>query len=247
MNLALVHTRYQFLETVRIPVAVVGNVVFPALVLLLFVAPVPEVGANPVAATAAVGQIAVFAVMSTCLFTFGVGVAEDRALPWDAYLRTLPAGPVPRLAGRLATGLVFALLGLAPVLVVAALFTAATVDPATFLAGLGVLVLGALPFLFGGFAIGYSMPAKAALAVANVLLIPLAFGGGLFLPPQTFPGWLDAVSTLLPTRGARDLLVTVLTGAQASTVAVGALVGWTVLLAVLACWAYQRDEGRRFR
>lgn len=64
MNLALVHARYQFLETVRVPVAVVGNVVFPALVLLFFVAPDPEVGGDPVVATAAVGQISVFAVLA---------------------------------------------------------------------------------------------------------------------------------------------------------------------------------------
>jgi len=110
-----------------------------------------------------------------------------------------------------------------------------------------VLLSGALPFLFGGFAIGYAMPVKAALAAAQMLLFPLAFAGGLFIPPTTFPGWLDSLSTLLPTRGARDLLVTVLTGAPPSTVAVLALPVWIVLTALLAGWAYQRDEGRRFR
>ncbi|MGH3912207.1 MAG: ABC transporter permease, partial [Pseudonocardiaceae bacterium] len=167
--------------------------------------------------------------------------------PWDGYVRTLPAGPGPRLAGRLITGLGFALLGLVPVLLVAGLFTAATVTPAQFGAGAGVLIAGAVPFLFAGFAIGYALPVKAALAAAQVLLFPLAFVGGLFLPVENFPGWLNQISQVLPTRGARDLLITVLTGAAPSTVAVAALIGWTVLLAGLAGWAYQRDEGRRFR
>lgn len=39
----------------------------------------------------------------------------------------------------------------------------------------------------------------------------------------------------------------VLTGMSPSLVAMTALVSWTVLLAALAGWAYQRDEGRRFR
>lgn len=247
MQLSLVHARFQFLETIRIPIAIIGNCLFPPLILLFFVVPIEAVRTDPVASTAAVAQLAVFTVMSTCLFTFGVGVAEDRALPWDGYVRTLPAGPGPRLAGRLLTGLGFALLGLIPVLVVAGLFTAATVTPTQFVAGVGVLIAGAAPFLFAGFAIGYALPVKAALAVAQVLLFPLAFGGGLFLPPASFPGWLNGISQVLPTRGSRDLLVTVLTGAAPSTVAVTALIGWTVLLAVLAGWAYQRDEGRRFR
>lgn len=247
MQLTLVHARYQFLETRRVPIAIIGNFVFPSLALLFFVVPMEAVRTDPVASTAAAAQLAVFAVMSTCLFTFGVGVAEDRALPWDGYVRTLPAGPGPRLAGRMLTGLAFALLGLIPLLAVAGLFTAATVTPGQFLGGVAVLIAGAAPFLFAGFAIGYSLPVKAALAVAQVLLFPLAFGGGLFLPPQLFPGWLDGISQVLPTRGSRDLLVMVLTGASPSLVAVTALAGWTVLLVVLAGWAYQRDEGRRFR
>lgn len=247
MQLALVHARFQFLETLRIPILIIGNGVFPALILLFFVVPIEAVRTDPVASTAAVAQLAVFAVMSTCLFIFGVGVAEDRALPWDGYVRTLPAGPGPRLAGRLLNGLTFALLGLIPMLVIASLFTAATVTPGQFLGGVAVLIIGAAPFLFAGLAIGYSLPVKAALAAAQLLLFPLAFGGGLFLPPETFPGWLDGISQVLPTRGSRDLLVMVLTGASPSLVAVAALAGWTALLAVLAGWAYQRDEGRRFR
>lgn len=185
--------------------------------------------------------------MSTCLFTFGVGVAEDRALPWDSYLRTLPAGPGPRLAGRVLAGMTLAVLGLLPVVVIGALLTAATVTPGQFAAGLGVLVAGALPFLLGGFAIGYSMPSKAAIAVAQVLLLPLAFGGGLLFPPGSFPGWLDALSTWLPTRGVRDLLVYVVTGEAPRLLALVALAGWILVTAALAAWAYQRDEGRRFR
>lgn len=247
MQLTMVHTRFQLLETIRVPIAVVGNTVFPALVLLFFVVPNSQVADNPIVAAAAVAQIAVFAAMSTCLFAFGVGVAEDRALPWDGYVRTLPAGPVPRMAGRLLTGLAFIGLGLLPVLLVAGLLTEASVSPLRFLAGLGVLVAAALPFLFLGLTIGYLMPVKAALAAANMLLFPLAFGGGLFLPPETFPGWLDTVSTLLPTRGARDLLISVTVDTTPSTVAVVALAVWTVVLAITAGWAYRRDEGRRFR
>lgn len=247
VQLALVHTRFQFLETIRIPIAVIGNCLFPPLVLLFFVVPIEAVRTDPVASTTAVAQVAVFAAMSTCLFTFGVGVAEDRALPWDGYVRTLPAGPGPRLAGRLLNGMAFALLGLVPVLAVAGLFTAATATVQQFLGGVAVLLGGAAPFLFAGFAIGYLLPVRAALAAAQLLLFPLAFGGGLFLPPAVFPGWLDSVSQVLPTRGVRDLLVTVLTGTPPSALAVTALAGWTVLLAALAGWAYRRDEGRRFR
>lgn len=246
LRLTALHTRYQFTETVRVPIAVIGTTVFPALSLLFFVVPQPFAD-NPVVATAATAQLAVFAVMSVCLFTYGVGVAEDRALPWDGYLRTLPAGPAPRLAGRVLNGVAFALVGLLPLLAIAWLLTPATLSLGRLALGVLALVAAAVPMLGAGLAIGYALSAKAALAVAQLLLLPLSFAGGLFLPPEVFPGWLDAVSTWLPTRAGRDLVVAAVTGAELSATAVPVLIGWSVLTGALAIRAYRRDEGRRFR
>lgn len=100
---------------------------------------------------------------------------------------------------RLLTGVLFSLIGLAPVLVVAAVLTEATVSAAQAVAGLLTLAVAGIPLLLIGVAIGYSLPVKAALPMAQVVLFPLAFGGGLFIPPQGFPAWLDGVSLALPT------------------------------------------------
>jgi ABC-2 type transport system permease protein len=246
LRLTALHSRYQFTETVRIPIAVIGTALFPAISMLFFVVPQPF-AQDMEAATAATSQLALFAVMSVCLFTYGVGVAEDRALPWDGYLRTLPVGPGPRLTGRLVNGLAFALLGLVPLVLIAWLLTAATLPVG--LLGLTALALlvAALPLFCMGIAIGYALSTKAALAVAQSLLLPLAFGGGLFLPPEVFPRWLDAISTWLPTRAGRDLVVTATTGADLPPTTWLVLLGWTLLTGMLAVWAYRRDEGRRFR
>jgi ABC-2 type transport system permease protein len=245
--LVALHTRYQVLETIRIPIAVIGNMLFPALATFFFVVPQQSVAADPVIATAAIGQLAMFAVMSTCLFTFGAGAAEDRAQPFDPYLRTLPAGPGPRMVGRMLTGAVFALLGLVPLVLIGWLFTAASLSPGRFALATLVIIGVALPFLGLGLGIGYSTSSKAAIAVVQVVLFPMAFAGGLFLPPQAFPDWLDAVSQALPSRAGRDLLVEALTGLPAGPTALPVLLGWGVVFAAFALWAYRRDEGRRFR
>lgn len=105
----------------------------------------------------------------------------------------------------------------------------------------------AVPFLLLGLAIGYALSAKAAIAVVQAVLFPLAFAGGLFLPPAAFPAWLDTVSLALPSRAARDLVVQVTTGFAGSATALPVLLGWTAVFAALAVLAYRRDEGRRFR
>lgn len=244
--LALAHARYLILEQLRVPIAVLSSALFPALALTFFVLPF-DYAQQPAAATAAVAQLSLFGVLSGFLFTFGVGVADDREKPWDPYLRTLPAPAFVRIIGRLACGVFFALLSLVPVLLVGALLTAATVPPGRLLGAIAMLMLGGLPFLLGGLAIGYSLPTKAALPVVQLAFFPMAFGGGLLLPPELFPGWLQTLSSLLPTRGARDLLVSALGAPAPGMLTLVAFGAWTVATALLAAWAYRRDEGRRFR
>ncbi|WP_405150858.1 ABC transporter permease [Sphaerisporangium sp. NBC_01403] len=244
MSLVLTHVKFQFLETIRIPVAVVGNAFFPAAAMLFFV--VPFAGDDPVAATFATGSMATFAVMSSCLFTYGVGVSEDRAQPWDPYLRTLPAGPWPRFAGRMLTGLAFMGMALVPVVLIAALLTEATVSPLGLLLGLGALVVAALPFTFLGLLIGYALPSKAALAVAQILFFPLAFGGGLLTAPGQAPGFIEAIAPFLPTRGSVELVWAATGGFTPRVTSLVSLAVWTAVAGVLAAWAYRRDEGRRF-
>ena len=127
------------------------------------------------------------------------------------------------------------------------MLTAATVTPLQGVLGLGALAVAGVPLLFMGVAIGYSLPVKAAIPVAQVLLFPLAFGGGLFIPPQGFPVWLDAVSQGLPTRAGRDLVIAGTTGADVPATALPVLAVWALVAGAVAVWAYRRDEGQRFR
>ncbi|MDG4816629.1 MULTISPECIES: ABC transporter permease [unclassified Micromonospora] len=245
MRLALVHARYQLLQTLRIPVAVFGSAFFPAVAMLFFV--VPFAGDDPTGATYATAAMVTFAVMSANIFQYGVGVAEDRDQPWNPYTRTLPAGAAPAFAGRVLAGLALTFLSLLPVVVIAALFTDARISPGAF--GLAVAVVGliSVPFTLMGLAIGYALPSKAAIVVAQIVFFPLAFGGGLLSAPDAAPAFVRAIAPYLPTRGAVELMWAAVGDWRPAPVSVLMLGVWVVALAALAGWAYRRDEGRRFR
>ncbi|MEW2376847.1 ABC transporter permease [Micromonospora sp. DT178] len=244
MRLALVHARYQLLETVRIPVAVVGSAFFPAVAMLFFV--VPFAGKDPVGATYATAAMVTFSVMSANIFQYGVGVAEDRDQPWNPYTRTLPAGPAPRFAGRVLAGLALTYLSLVPVVAIGAALTEARISAPAFLLALAIVTVISVPFTLLGLAIGYSMPSKAAIVVAQVVFFPLAFGGGLLSAPDQAPGFVEAVAPFLPTRGAVELMWAAVGDYPVNPLSMVMLGVWVVLLALLAGWAYRRDEGRRF-
>jgi ABC-2 type transport system permease protein len=243
-SLIVAHTRYQLLEQIRVPIGLVASAFFPAASMLAFV--VPFTGDDPVASTRATGSMMLIGAMSGAIMALSITVAQDREQPWNTYVRTLPAGPFPRFAGRILTTMATMLVATIPVLLIATFFTAATITLPKLLIGLVALLGGAVPFMLLGLFLGYLLASKAAIGVSQVLFFPMAILGGLFLPPQMMPDFVQAVSPFVPSRGAGELIWAVTTGSAPNTVAVIMLGVWTVIAALAAGWAYRRDEGRRF-
>ncbi|WP_223171528.1 ABC transporter permease [Microbacterium sp. NIBRBAC000506063] len=246
-RLTFLHAKYNLIETARVPIALIGSFVFPALALLFFVVPQRQVAGNAEWATQAVISMAVFAVMVNALFNFGLTVSEAREKPWDPYLRTLPAPGIVRiLALVIAVGLM-GIVSIVPVILVGGFFTAAEAPILRILFGLVALAVAMLPFMLMGAAIGYSLPFKAAIAVIQIVMFGMAFLGGLFLPPVMFADWLDRISTFTPARQGREFVIWAVQGGTLDWWVWAGLAVWTVLLLALALWLFRRDEGRRFR
>lgn len=247
VRLAGVHAKYTLIETFRIPIAVIGSLVFPALALLFFVVPQEVVASNALYATQAVISLSVFAIMSNSLFSFGLSISEDREKPWDPYLRTLPVPGVSRVFSYVLSIGVMGLVAILPVIVVGGFFTAAEASPLRIVLGFVALAVSALPFMLIGVAIGYSMPSKAAIAVVQVVMFGFAFAGGLFLPPLMFAPWLDTLSMFFPSRQARELVIWAVQGGSLEPWAWIGIIAWTAVMLVVALLLFRRDEGRRFR
>lgn len=247
VHLAALHSRYQFLETIRIPIAVVATTVFPALSLLFFVIPQAELASDPMIASAAAAQLSVFAIMSVCLFQLrrghrrgphdAVGLLPQNVAGWTRPTLYRPAAQRARLR-RNGPG--------APAGLGCRTHRGHSAGVADRRCTSG-LHRYRLPFLGLGLAIGHRLSSKASLGVANVLLLPMAFAGGLFLPPELFPHWLEIASRFLPSRAGRDLLVGTVTGEDIPLLAIVVLLAWTGFAVGLAVLAFRRDEGQRFR
>ena len=246
-TLSLVHAKYSLLETMRVPISVIGTLVFPTLSLLFFVVPQPAIAQDAEYATQAVISMSVFSVMVGNLFSFGLGIAENRSKPWDPYLRTLPAPGIVRVLGHIFSTGLMSLVALVPLLLVGGLLTAATATPVQLVFGLLAVAVASLPFALLGICIGYAMSMKAAIAVIQVTFFALAFGGGLFLPPALFPDWLNAISQFLPSRMARDFVIWAVEGGDLAPLTWIGLLVWVFGLLAIALVLFRRDEGRRYR
>lgn len=247
LRLAGVHAKYALLETVRVPIAIIGTLVFPSLGLLFFVVPQPVVAQDPVLATQAVISMSLFAVMVNALFSFGLQISEDREKPWDPYLRTLPVPGIARVIAYVVAVGLWGIVAIVPVVIVGAVLTAAEASVWGIVLGFLALMVSALPFMLIGMAIGYSMPSKAAIAVVQVVMFGFGFAGGLFLPPVLFADWLEAISRFLPARHAREFVIWAVQGGELPAWVWLGLLAWIVGMLALTLVLFRRDEGRRYR
>ncbi|MEU9734370.1 ABC transporter permease [Streptomyces sp. NPDC048002] len=103
---------------------------------------------------------------------------------------------------------------------------------------LPVLLLGITAFLTMGVIIGsYADTPEAVAAIANFLMVPMAFLSGSFLPLDMMPSWLQTVSLALPLRYFNDALTGSLSGSgSVGDIAVdcGVLAVFTVVCAAVA-------------
>lgn len=184
-SLVLAHTRYLMLEQLRVPISLLASAFFPAVSMLAFV--VPFAGRDPQQATMATASLMFFGAMSGALIGLSITVAQDREQPWNPYLRTLPAGPFPRFAGRILSTVAVMLVSVIPVLLVAAFLTEATITPVKLLLGLAVLVAGGIPFMLLALFIGFRLSSKAAIAVSQILFFRWRCWAGCCCRPRSCP------------------------------------------------------------
>jgi ABC-2 type transport system permease protein len=189
---------------------------------------------------------ATFGVMGAALFSFGVGIATERAQGWLKLIRASPAPVGAVVAGKAFGALLFALIIVVLMGVLAAAFGGVRLTTEQWLSLAGVLVAGTLPFCLMGLAIGLWIKPNAAPAVLNLIYLPLGFLSGLWIPAMQFPALLQTIAEWLPPYHLAALALDV-TGAKTADwgAAMLNLGAFTLVFAVLTSLGWKRLDGIR--
>ncbi len=234
---ALLHLK----SLLRLPAYWVPTLLFPVMLYIMFGS-----GDRGIASDYRMASFVVYGVIGVAFFQFGISIAQERESHWERYRRTLPAAVGPRILAQLVSALVFALGAALLVIAAANLLSAPTAGPLRLLGLLVAAFLITIPFTLLGIALGYWTTSKSAVAVANLLYLPLAYLGGLWIPPQGLPQRIAEISPFTPTRQAGEIAWAVIGGSAVPVTSVLWLTGYSILFAALAWWGYRRDERRRY-
>jgi ABC-2 type transport system permease protein len=215
LNTYALETKYEFFKLLRTPHYSVPVLAFPVMFYLLFGLSLAGRTKDGIGvAQYLLASYSVFGVVTAGLFAFGAGVATERALGWLVLKRATPT-----LGG-------------------------VHLPISTWLKLLAVITLGSVPFCMIGLLVAFIVPPAGAPGIMNLINLPLAFAGGLWMPVEMLPKMFRAITPVIPQYHLGQLALAAVGAAPTSAVTGHTFaLGITALLFGAASWvAWRRSD-----
>lgn len=197
-RLALSEAGYEFLRHWRTPAMVIPTLAFPLVFYVLFAIVLPGQWRQYDKVEYLLATYGVFGIIGPALFTFGLGLATERENGWLEMRRVVPLPISIYFASRIVMSLLFAFLVVALLSLAGVVLGGARFDPGTWLLLLAVLLLGTLPFCALGLWIGAVARSQSAVAIVNLVYLPMAVLSGLWMPLFAFPKLMQELAVIWP-------------------------------------------------
>jgi ABC-2 type transport system permease protein len=161
-------------------------------------------------------------------------------------LRLAPASTSSVVGARIGVSLVIAMIQLAVFLAIATTAYFGLRLTASWWMAIPVVACGTLAFLSIGLLVGsVAKTQQAATSIANLIILPMAFLGGAFVPLNFAPAWIQEVSYVLPLRylvvGMQDVMARG-DGPASALPAIGVLLGFAAVLTAISVRVFRWDQ-----
>ncbi|MFC9256330.1 ABC transporter permease [Amycolatopsis thailandensis] len=242
--MSLSYLALEIKRIVRSPQFALFTIGMPLAMFLLFggIFGAQEIAPGISTATVTMVNMAAYGAMTAALFT-GTRVATERTDGWQRTLRLTPMRAPGYLMVKVSAGLFVAL----PVLLVifaAGMIRGIRLETGQWLTIFGSLWLGALPFAVLGLMIGLFGKGDTVQAVTGALMLPLGMFGGLWIPLQILPGWMNTAGHIMPTYWLGEIGRAPVLGGSGVLIAAGVLAAWLVVPALVVMARFRLDTAR---
>ncbi len=226
----------------RTPIAAFFTIVFPLMLLVLFIAIFGNEEIEYLGVTNAqfyVPGIGVFAAVSATYTNLAINTAIARDKGILKRIRGTPIPPWVYMAGKIISAIWLAFLSLALMMGVGVAFYGIELIPRTLPAALLTFVVGVSCFSALGLLVASLSPSgDTAPAITNATLLPIAFISDVFLPLSDPPTWMRIAGDIFPLKSFvvafRDAFDPRRTGFEFHWPELGMMLAWGIAAAVLA-------------
>ena len=243
----LLEARSEFLKFARLKTYAMSTILFPLMFYCFFGLAMPSQGHSSTSmARYLIATYGAFSVMGSTLYAFGVGVAVERGLGW---LEVKRASPMPIGAwffAKVVVSLVFGAVVILLLFALGAAFGGVRMEASQWVLTFLCLVAGAAPFCALGLTIGNLAGPNSAPATVNMIYMPMAFCGGLWIPYDFLPSGIQHAAQFLPSYhlGQIALAIQRSPGAGAIATHLEALLAFGLLFLSTAWMAHTRAQDR---
>lgn len=239
----LTETRYEFTRGLRNLALLLPMTLIPTALYLLFAVVIAgeAINKDPNLGAFLFAGFAVMSVSMPALFGTAVSLSLEREMGLMRLKRAQPAPVGSWLVAKIIYGVFFCMLSLTPMLILAIATGKLPMSLGSALAMCGALMAGAIPFCALGLMIGTLASGSAAPGYANLVFIPGCYLSGLFFPmPESMhwqiPIWPQFHISQLAMHAAGVTKYQF----EPPLVAIGSLVGFTVMFSAMAMWRLAR-------
>jgi ABC-2 type transport system permease protein len=199
MRVYWLEARTELLKFARMRSYSLSTILFPLMFYCFFGLAMPaQASGGTSMARYLIATYGAFAIMGSTLYAFGVGIAVERGLGWMEVKRASPMPMGAYFFAKAVVAMVFGAIVILLLFTLGAVFGHVRMAPMQWLLTFGALVLGALPFCALGLTIGNLAGPNSAPATVNMIYLPMAFCGGLWLPIDFLPKAIQQAAPLLP-------------------------------------------------
>jgi ABC-2 type transport system permease protein len=195
----------------------------------------------------ALASVGTYSIVGVMLYSFGVSIANERAQRVNVLMRATPLPASVYFLAKVVTALLSALVMLLVLSGFAIVVGGVQLSVTAWITLIASLVLGVLPFILLGFAIGNMVNPTGATPIVNLCFFILAFASGIFVPLSQLPDVLQTIAPYSPFYRLGQLAWNAV-GVQTGSIceAVWLLALYTVVFFALAIFAYRREEQHSF-
>ena len=194
----LTEARYELLRLLRTPSFAAPTLAFPLVFYVMFALLLPGQWGSFQKATYLLATYGVFGIIGPSLFGFGVGLAMERQQGWLELKRVSPMPTGAYFFAKIFMSVSFAFTVVALLSAAGIGFGGVHISLGTWLRLMATLLLGTLPFCALGLWIGTLVKGQAAVAVVNLVYLPMSVLSGLWMPLFAFPPLLQKLAVIWP-------------------------------------------------
>jgi len=187
-------------------------------------------------------SMAAFSVMGSAIMTLGIRLVEERKQGWSMFMRITPLSDQAYFAAKMVGQTVIHIFSILIIFTSGAMINGISLTLFEWLMCGMWLLFGSLPFLAIGTLVGTMKRVDTASGVSNMIYMVLALCGGMWMPMEIMPNFVQSIGKWLPSYHFGSGAWEIVRGGQPERINFTLLVGYLLLFMVISGYTRRKQE-----